>query len=504
MAYRKSTEAQAGLKKAKVEIQQAEQRAEQAEQLVADAKVALLSQPVSDPLLTYADRMFLACKEWQAGNSPRAKALLDSCSPGQRNLEWYHLMHRILPGDANPAIRIIHPGKPGVDHFTGKANPFSFSALPEVPSNLLNHGAYSSDGSRLAAAFANGTIKLWNTQTGAEQATLTGHKGPVNYVAFSPDGQMLASASWDSTVKLWMVATGKEIATLSGHKDGVIHLAFSPAGDELASASWDRTIGIWDIRKAGLITSLRGHLAGINYVVYSPNGQYLASASADGVIKVWDTVKHNEHATLRGHKSPVLYVNYSPDGTRLTSGSQDGMFKLWDTQAATEVSGLMLKKQIPAGLIDGSIVAVAIFSPDGQKVAVLDEDFNIKLLDARSGKEKSTLKTRLQSGLPEGGMRVTGIPNRSGGADWRAYLTFSPDGKRLVRIDPESTMREVVVWDMESEQQAAFLPTAEPYLFGGLTVAINPNGQQLALIGHTGGPLLTLWDCSRALRSADK
>uniref|UniRef100_UPI0009598CD7 NACHT and WD repeat domain-containing protein n=1 Tax=Scytonema sp. HK-05 TaxID=1137095 RepID=UPI0009598CD7 len=47
--------------------------------------------------------------------------------------------------------------------------------------------------------------------------TLGGHAKQVNGVSFSPDGKMLASASADNTVKLWDTSTGKQIKTLTGH-----------------------------------------------------------------------------------------------------------------------------------------------------------------------------------------------------------------------------------------------------------------------------------------------
>ena len=48
--------------------------------------------------------------------------------------------------------------------------------------------------------------------------TLNEHSGNVNSIAFSPDGTLLASASDDSTIKLWHVTEPKypmEIITLT-------------------------------------------------------------------------------------------------------------------------------------------------------------------------------------------------------------------------------------------------------------------------------------------------
>ena len=65
-------------------------------------------------------------------------------------------------------------------------------------------------------------------------------------MAFSPDGTRLASASSDRSVRLWDAATGAAVATLAGHTDAVISVAYSPDGKHVLSGSDDTTVKIWD------------------------------------------------------------------------------------------------------------------------------------------------------------------------------------------------------------------------------------------------------------------
>jgi len=61
-------------------------------------------------------------------------------------------------------------------------------------------------------------------------------------VAFSPDGSLLASASTDMTVRLWDPKTRQLLQILQRHSHPVHAVAFSPDGSLLASASGDKTV----------------------------------------------------------------------------------------------------------------------------------------------------------------------------------------------------------------------------------------------------------------------
>jgi WD40 repeat protein len=88
----------------------------------------------------------------------------------------------------------------------------------QVPlANVIWKVVFSPDGSRLAGACTDGTVRLWDTATWLETRPLRGHAGHVLCVAFAPDGRRLASGSVDDTVRQWDVDSGCLLDVRQGH-----------------------------------------------------------------------------------------------------------------------------------------------------------------------------------------------------------------------------------------------------------------------------------------------
>lgn len=225
--------------------------------------------------------------------------------------------------------------------------------------------AISQDGKTLASGNKDGTIKLWDVETGKNTATLKGHIDNVSSVAFSPDGKTLASGSVDKTIKLWELATGKNTATLNGHNGEVDSIAFSPSGKTLASGSKDRTIKLWDLESCKNTATLEGQIGGIGFLVFSPDGQTLASAAQGNNIELWavDTGK-STLLSKEGRQCFCPLLVFSPDGKKLASGGIcHTNIKLWDVAAGKKYMKLECR-----GLYEDGVRSLA-FTPDGKTLA---------------------------------------------------------------------------------------------------------------------------------------
>ena len=70
---------------------------------------------------------------------------------------------------------------------------------------------------------------MWSTATGKQLLDFTAHRGAALGLAFLPDSRRLATASRDGSVKVWDIETGRKLFELQAQKP-VTAFALSPDG----------------------------------------------------------------------------------------------------------------------------------------------------------------------------------------------------------------------------------------------------------------------------------
>jgi WD40 repeat protein len=200
--------------------------------------------------------------------------------------------------------------------------------------------AISPDSRRLVGGYADGTLLIFDTESGRPvRSPLKGHRGGIDFAVYSPDGHRIASAGSDLTVRIWDVDVGQPVGTpVRQHTGTIVQLVFSPDGRRVLSTSEDKTIRIWDAESGDPIGEpLQGYEVYFGNVAFSPDGHTIAAGGADHTLRLWDADSGLPiGAPLTGFRDVVSNVAFSPDGRHIVSSSFDTL-RLWDAQTRQPV-----------------------------------------------------------------------------------------------------------------------------------------------------------------------
>lgn len=352
----------------------------------------------------------------------------------------------------------------------------------------LNRGAVCLDWAlaahRAVTGDRDGSLQLWDLETGESLFTLSGHLGPVTAVALSPSATLAASASADGTLRVWNLESqeAQYRFDISGTK--VRTLAFSPDGKRLVYGTAEHAVQVVDTQTGEPLTPLELAEGAVTAVRFSVSGQRILTAADNGSVKLWNMSPPEAVKSFTLPRSVAVSLAFSSDGKSALTGADDGRLRLWELPAPPEPEVPPTAEELTFGLLreftgHNDAVQAAAFSPDGKLCATAGADRSIHVYQTESGELVRQLDGHdaavtsvafvspdsLLSGSADGGLLL-----------WK--LGESAEPVRLpnvtsvvaVAVDPESgkgvsadTARVVNFWDLASQTSLGKVTGGAPF-----------------------------------------
>jgi WD40 repeat protein len=329
--------------------------------------------------------------------------------------------------------------------------------------------AVTPDGKQVISGSQDGTLKIWNLNTGKLVRTITAHDGSINAISTTPDGLQVISGSDDKTLKIWNLNTGNLEHTIPAHNRSVNAVSITPDG-LVISGSDDKTLKVWNLKTGKVLHTLVGHRATVTAVIAVNNkwvvsgssyndtlrvwnletgreeltlgerdmvrsiavldGERVISASEDGSLTVWKVGTWEKECTLKGHSKPVCSVAVLPDRKQIISGSSDGTIKIW------KIGTWENKATFTAHT--AWVLAVAV-TPDGKQIISASGN-NLSNENVLKVWNIEQCSIQFSSNNAHGA--------KNGHSDSVEVIAFTPEGKEVISASKDGTFKiwEVGTW----------------------------------------------------------
>ena len=238
---------------------------------------------------------------------------------------------------------------------------------------------FAANGRTLATGGQDGTILLWDIETGKTTRLLgdaeeNQNRPWVHQLKFSPDGRVLASTwsppnSSSCSALIWDVPTGKLRSRLAERAHHARELTFAEDGRTIATIGQQgNVVNISDVSSGKKLREFRDPMHYIMAVTFSRDGRTLACARDSHGIGVWTLSTASLDRVLDGHAGSVDRLLVGPDRNTLLSAGQDNRVLFWGPDTSQ-----------PELVIPGHAdhVAALAISSDGQNVALAGNDKRI-------------------------------------------------------------------------------------------------------------------------------
>ncbi len=418
-----------------------------------------------------------------------------------------HVLGKIDPGGLDQG------SGPGVMRFHFSSNDATTSGKEEASA-----AAFSPHGRLVATGSWQGTVTIWDTETGKPLRSWKGIAKTIQALEFSQNGNclLLVYAGDKDEVAVWRTSDGKELVRWSDFHTGVRAARFSPSGRRVLfvpgnegrqqQAKWfpgsngefvlakpeDRIVFLRDVENGEDVALFKGHEGNVTSAQFSADGSQVVTAGEDGTVRVWNSCDPRQYGTvLPGHSSVLAEAAFSPDGRLVmtTFGLRYEMIgavggersvRLWNSDTGTLLHTLKENLGLNKPPAKDNLLA-AMRGLVGLRPAVETTERTVadnQILGAVRHAELSQDGSRLLTVSEDSNVRLADDASSAG---QKAAAANGLPGTPLDKLSTGASVRfaPVRVWDVATGQKLA---SVSGFTAGVRSAALSPDGRRIVTV----------------------
>jgi WD40 repeat protein len=185
--------------------------------------------------------------------------------------------------------------------------------------------AIKPDGSVVAVASSDESVRIFDAASGAEQLVVWGHTHDSGGATINPDNSLIVAGYNDDLARMWDVATGAEVWVNEGYgitDSNQLSVSFSPDGTVIAS---DEGFGVYlrDVASGDELAYLDTQSLSETFA-FSPDSQLIAVGDWDGILQVYNVADGALLFETKAHNGILSSISFSADGSLIVTAADDG------------------------------------------------------------------------------------------------------------------------------------------------------------------------------------
>ena len=141
-------------------------------------------------------------------------------------------------------------------------------------------------------------MKVFNVATGEFVRAFEGHTHHVMDVTWKGDGTALASAGADNSIKVWNAETGEQSRTITTYTRQVTSLQYVGMQDMIVSSSGDKRVFFHTASNGNPAREFKGSTDYVYRAATTPDGTFVVAGGEDGSVRVWNAADAQEIITF--------------------------------------------------------------------------------------------------------------------------------------------------------------------------------------------------------------